>query len=207
MGVEVASLIESVEAFDLQKQEMRLFTREECHFGYRDSIFKHEWRNTYAICYVTFRLSKIFNPVCQYAGIMERISDPTSLTLPLLREIILAIRQEKLPDPAVWGNAGSYFMNPVIEENDFRRLKEKYPTMPGWPADHGRYKISAAWCIEQAGWKGKQVGRAGVYPNQPLVIVNRGGASAADILNLAEQIQKDVYNLLGVQLIPEVLYI
>ncbi len=206
-GVEAASIIERVEAFDLKKQEMHFFSNEDCHFGYRDSVFKHELKNTYAICYVTFRLSKVFNPVCHYAGIKERISDQASLTLPALRAIILAIRQDKLPDPAIWGNAGSFFMNPEISEDDFNRLKEKYPTLPGWPTGPGRYKISAAWCIEQAGWKGKQAGRAGVFPNQPLVIINRGGASAAEIMNLAEQIQKNVYDLFGVELRREVLYI
>jgi UDP-N-acetylmuramate dehydrogenase len=128
-------------------------------------------------------------------------------TLENVRQTILEIRSQKLPDPNKTGNAGSFFMNPVISSEHYQKLKEKYPEMPGWMQDDGRIKISAAWCIEKAGWKGKFLGNAGVHDRQSLVLINSGKATSGEIIALSEKIQEDVRNMFNVSLHPEVLFI
>ena len=205
-GAEVKDLIDQVETIEVSTGKKHVFTREECHYGYRYSRFKGEWKGRMVVTHVTFVLSKTFTPKLDYGHIREElaasgIQQPTAQEL---RDVIIRIRQSKLPDPKVEGNAGSFFMNPVVERDCFNRLKAQYPAMPHYEVDGGHVKIPAGWMIEQCGWKGKSMGRAGVHDKQALVLVNRGGATGAEVLALCEQVRADVKEKFGVDIHPEV---
>jgi UDP-N-acetylmuramate dehydrogenase len=205
-GAEVASIIDKVETVRLADGQTMTFHADECQYGYRSSRFKHEWRNRYLITYVTYRLARRFTPVLDYGNIREQlalkgIDCPTAQQL---RQTVIDIRRQKLPDPDVEGNAGSFFMNPVIDREQFDALMARYPSMPHYPAADGRVKVPAGWLIEQCGWKGRTLGRAGVHSRQALVLVNRGGATGADIVNLCEAIRRDVLEKFGIEISPEV---
>ena len=205
-GVEAKDIIERVWAVEIATGETRLFTREECQYGYRYSRFKGEWRNLYLITQVDFRLSREFRPRLDYGNIraeLERrgISEPTARQL---RDVIIDIRRAKLPDPEVTGNAGSFFMNPVVARSVYEELQARYPDMPHYYVDEQHEKIPAGWLIEQCGWKGRRLGRAGVHDRQALVLVNLGGATGAEILTLCQAIQQDVSRQFGISLTPEV---
>lgn len=205
-GAEVSDLIESIDAIDIDTGKGVEFLPEECGYGYRTSYFKTKWKNRYLITSVTFRLSNDFTPDLDY-GTIENELDNEGIDYPTaeeLRNVIIKIRRSKLPDPDDLGNAGSFFKNPVIPEEQYDRLKTEYPAMPGYPAGEKDIKTSAAWLIEQCGWKGRRLGRAGVYERQPLVLVNEGGAEGKEILDLCAAIQDDVYNKFQIQLDPEV---
>ena len=205
-GVEAHHIIYKVEAVGVDDGMMHTFTAAECGYGYRQSRFKREWKNKYLITHVTYRLSKVFTPHLDYGNIrqeLERrgIAEPTARQL---REVIMAIRREKLPDPKVEGNAGSFFMNPVVPRARFEALLADYPQMPHYFVDEDHEKIPAGWLIDQCGWKGRSVGAAGVHARQALVLVNRGGATGADIVRLCEQIRSDVAARFGIDIHPEV---
>jgi len=206
-GAEAKDLILSVEAFNRQTLEMVSFNGEDCYFGYRDSLFKHAYKDIYVICHVTFRLSKAFNPNIGYGEVAKRMGARGKSTLQSVRQTILEIRHEKLPDPAIQGNAGSFFMNPVIPAEKYQALQKVYPDIPGWISDNNCVKLPAAWCIEKAGWKGRRWGQAGVHDIQPLVLVNCGQATASEVIELAEKVQADVARLFDIELKPEVLFI
>ena len=210
-GSEAKDLILFVDTVDLQTGEIRHFTAEECAYAYRHSIFKAELRGRYAVTHVHFRLSHSFRPNLDYGGLRAAIArkgiEERDLTAEQLRDIIIEIRREKLPDPAVLGNAGSFFMNPIVPRATFERIAAAYPTVPHYDIDADRVKIPAGWMIEQCGWKGKMLGRAGVYEKQALVIVNRGGATGEEISNLCTSIQADVEAKFGIHILPEVNFI
>jgi UDP-N-acetylmuramate dehydrogenase len=205
-GAEAADLIDRVEAVRLCDGESAVFTNADCQYGYRQSRFKHEWKNQYLVTYVTYRLKKHFEPKLDYGNIrveLERrgIAEPTAQEL---RQVIIDIRQEKLPDPQVEGNAGSFFMNPIVDREKYESLLGQYPQMPHYHIDEAHEKIPAGWLIDQCGWKGKSLGRAGVHSKQALVLVNRGGATGADIVRLCETVRQDVKRKFDIQIEPEV---
>jgi len=206
-GAEAGNLINSVEAYSRESLRMETFCHDDCHFGYRDSIFKNKLKNKFVVCHVTFRLSKIFEPNIRYGDVATRVMEKGEITLENIRETILEIRGEKLPDPEVTGNAGSFFMNPVISSEHYQKLKESYPEMPGWKQDSGNVKVSAAWCIEKAGWKGCRSGNAGVHDRQALVLINAGDATGSEIIGLSEKITEDIQKIFDISLHPEVLII
>ena len=210
-GAEAKDFIIFVDTVDLQTGEVRHFTAEECRYGYRDSAFKHELKGRYAVTHVHFRLSHSFRPNLEYGGIhktlAERDIDETNLTPEQLRQTIIEIRRAKLPEPSLLGNAGSFFTNPIVPKATFERLLNENPDMPHYEVDNDLVKIPAGWMIEQCGWKGKTLGKAGVYEQQALVLVNRGGATGADIKALCKRIQEDVEARFGIRIEPEVNFI
>ena len=205
-GVEAKDLIVSVEAVEIATGQVMTISGKDCGYGYRQSKFKQEWKNRYLITHVTYQLSTSFQPHLDYGNIRQElekkgITEPTSQQV---RDIIIDIRNAKLPDPKVMGNAGSFFMNPIVPKDKYETLAAQYPTMPHYEVDARYEKIPAGWMIEQCGWKGKSLGRAGVHDKQALVLVNRGGATGAEIVALCDAIRKDVKNKFGIDIHPEV---
>ena len=205
-GVEVKNIIESVEAIEIATGTKYTFTNADCQYAYRHSRFKDEWRGRFFITYVTYRLSNTFCPKLEYGNIrnelaVKGITEPTAQQL---RQVIIDIRRAKLPDPKEEGNAGSFFMNPVVSRAKYEALQAQYPQMPHYYIDADHEKIPAGWMIDQCGWKGRTVGRAGVHSKQALVLVNRGGATGGEIVALCRQIQQDVKQRFGIEIHPEV---
>lgn len=209
-GCEAGHLIAHVETVEAETGASCVFSQAECRYAYRSSIFKGAMRAKHIITYVTFRLSKTFVPVLSYGGLQRELSTRSltadSLSAQALREIIIQIRRNKLPDPETIGSAGSFFMNPIVKEEVFSALRQQYPDMPHYVLPDG-VKIPAGWLIEQCGWKGRNLGPAGVYEKQALVLVNRGQATGKDIVNLSDAIRQNVHNRFGIELIPEVNFI
>lgn len=210
-GAEAKDVITCVEAVELETGESSVFPVDECCYGYRRSIFKGELRGRYAVTYVTFRLSRRFVPDVEYGGVRQALSaagiEPEKATAADVRRAVIAIRKEKLPDPRVKGNAGSFFMNPVVERAVYERIASHYPDMPCYETGDGKKKIPAGWLIEKAGWKGRALGPAAVHDRQALVLVNNGGATGADILRLCEAVRADVKAKFGIEISPEVNFI
>lgn len=208
-GVELKDVVTTVEAYNQLTFEKRIFSNSDCEYAYRHSFFKHEHHDPFIITYVTIRLQKqpVFN--LSYGNLKEKIGsyDDGTLTPQLVRDMIVSVREEKLPDPDKIGNAGSFFMNPVVPVTLFERLKQEYPAIPAYPAKDGLVKLSAGWLIEQCGLKGKRLDTVAVYEKQALVIVNLGGATGHEIALLAEYIRQEVEKKFGVLLTPEVKYI
>jgi UDP-N-acetylmuramate dehydrogenase len=204
--VEVGDLLDSVETIELTTGAARRLHVTECGLGYRTSVFKQKPRDRFLITAVTFRLPKTPRPVTTYADVARVIeggglaTDPTPAAL---RAIIGDLRRRKLPDPAEFGNAGSFFKNPVVAREQFTRLAAQHPEMPFYALADGRFKIAAGWLIESCGWKGRRVGACGVHPHQALVLVNYGGARGAEILALARVIAGEVKSVYGVDLETE----
>ncbi|MBR1788126.1 MAG: UDP-N-acetylmuramate dehydrogenase [Bacteroidaceae bacterium] len=207
-GAEAKDFIVAVECMNLQTQERRVFTNADCQYAYRQSLFKTpEERGRWAVLYVTYRLSRTLTPRLDYGSIRAELErqgiSPDGLTALQLRNAIVAIRRAKLPDPKVEGNAGSFFMNPVVPREVYEALALCYPDMPHYDVGLHEVKIPAGWLIEQCGWKGRSLGPAGVHARQALVLVNRGGATGQDIVNLCDAICRDVREQFGIQLCPE----
>lgn len=205
-GVEVKDLIWSVEAVDVSTGLKVELQPSECEYGYRDSRFKHDWKGKYFITAVTYRFSETFTPHLDYGNIRSElekkgIAKPTARQL---RQTIIDIRQSKLPDVKVEGNAGSFFVNPVVSYEKYKELQALYPEMPHFTIDEQHEKIPAGWLIEKCGWKGRTLGRAGVHDRQALVLVNKGGATGREVLNLCEQVREDVYAHFGIKIYTEV---
>ena len=205
-GAEAKDLIVSVEAVDIATGHLVTIQCKDCGYGYRQSKFKNEWKNRYLITHVTYQLSTSFEPRLDYGNIraeLERkgIKEPTAQQL---RDTIIDIRNAKLPDPKVEGNAGSFFMNPIVSRGKYEQLAVQYEGMPHYDVDTDQVKIPAGWMIEQCGWKGKSLGRAGVHGKQALVLVNRGGATGAEIVALSDAIRADVKAKFGIDIHPEV---
>lgn len=205
-GAEVKDLITEVEAVEIATGDIRIFQNSECGYAYRQSRFKHEWKNRYLITHVTYQLQQAFEPHLDYGNIraeLERrgIGNPTARQL---REVIIDIRNAKLPDPKVMGNAGSFFMNPIVPRAKYEQLAAQYEGMPHYTVDADHEKIPAGWMIDQCGWKGKSMGQAGVHDKQALVLVNRGGATGKEIVALCETIQRDVKEKFDIDIYPEV---
>ena len=204
-GVEVKDVLQNIEAISVDDLSKRIFTTAECNYGYRDSIFKNSLKGKYVITYVTYRLSKTANPNIGYGALKSVLSENPSLKE--IRDAIIAVRNSKLPDPKVYGNAGSFFMNPVIPMEQFVELQSRYPEIPSYPALDGYIKVPAGWLIEKSGWKGKSLGNAAVYEKQALVLINRGGATGMEIKHLADTVIADVQKIFGITLHAEVNYI
>ena len=206
-GAEVKDLIASVEAVEIGTGKLCVFSREECQYGYRDSRFKHEWKNKYLITHVVYQLSTDESHQSTEYGNIRSELDRRGIQMPTaaqLRQVVIDIRNAKLPDPKVTGNAGSFFMNPVVERSKYEELQAQYPDMPHYYIDADHEKIPAGWMIDQCGWKGRSSGRAGVHDKQALVLVNRGGATGQEIVDLCETIRKDVRERFGIDIHPEV---
>lgn len=207
-GREAKDIILNVEAIDVQSGEKRIFSNQECNYSYRHSIFKKELKNRYIITYVTYRLSKIAAFDLDYGNVHRELDIAgCDVTLENVRNTIIKIRREKLPDPKELGNAGSFFMNPVVGNNKFNELIEKYPSMPYYKMGEDGMKIPAAWLIDQCGFKGYKTGNVGVHHIQPLVLVNLGGADSREVMALAEKIVESVFDKFGIKIVPEVNYI
>lgn len=205
-GVEVKDFIEEVEVIYLADGRVEVLRHAQCAFGYRDSIFKNALKGKVAILSVTFRLNKSKNLHLAYGAISHEleemgIASPTSSDV---REAVCRIRRSKLPDPAILGNAGSFFKNPTVSSKVYDSLLLKFPALPAYPQANGSYKLAAGWLIEQCGWKGIRVGDAGVHIAQALVLVNYGAATGKEILTLATEIQQSVHAKFGIKLEMEV---
>ena len=205
-GVEVCDVIERVETLALDGTP-RTFTCAECQYGYRDSIFKRDLRGQYIVTHVVYRLTKTPRFKLGYGDLKARVESAGRVTLEAVRRAVMEIRAAKLPDPSVMGNAGSFFTNPVIPLEHYQKLKEKYPEMPSYAIDETHVKVPAGWLIEQAGWKGRALGRAAVHDRQTLVLVNKGGATGAEVMELARRICEDIYANYEIRIVPEVNYI
>lgn len=211
-GAEAGDRIVCVNTVSLEDGTKRVFDHDECMYSYRYSIFKsEEIRGKYAVTSVEYRLSKQFEPLLDYGGVRKALESKginvDTLTAKQLRDVIIDIRREKLPDPAVTGNAGSFFMNPIIPRTQFEDLLEKYPSAPHYDVDNDRVKVPAGWMIDQRGWKGKRMNSAGVHDKQALVLINCGGATGQDIVELCETIRRDVSDTFGIDIKPEVNFI
>ena len=205
-GTEVKDIVERIEAVDVGTGQMVEIAASECQYGYRDSRFKHEWHQRFFITAVTYRLSLSFEPRLDYGNIREMLAQRgiTQPTAAQLRQVIIDIRNAKLPDTKVEGNAGSFFVNPVVSREKYEQLAAEYPGMPHYTTDDGREKIPAGWLIEQCGWKGRTLGRAGVHHRQALVLVNKGGATGEEVLRLCETVKADVRSKFGIEIHSEV---
>ena len=204
-GLEVEARFHSLEAIATDTGAARTFLHADCEFGYRESIFKHALKGAYVITHVTYRLSRTPDLRLEYGAIRSEldamgVASPSPLDV---SQAVIRIRQSKLPDPAVLGNAGSFFKNPVLSEAAFSALQAQHVDVPNYPAPGG-VKVAAGWLIDQAGWKGHDRGTHGVHDRQALVLVHRGGAAGADLLQLSRDIQADVQSKFGVSLEREV---
>jgi UDP-N-acetylmuramate dehydrogenase len=204
-GVELKDVFHSLEAVHLKTGDVRHFTPSECAFGYRESIFKHSLKGAYIITSVSLKLRKQPQLNTSYGAIGQELESMGVLS-PTVKDVsqaVINIRRSKLPDPEKLGNAGSFFKNPVVSREQFETLIGNYPKIPAYPAD-SKVKLAAGWLIEQCGWKGKVVGKTGSHRDQALVLVNYGGATGAEILQLSEDIMRSVFDTFGVQLEREV---
>jgi len=203
-GVEVKDVITEVEVLNISTLKPEKFINQECNFGYRDSIFKSELKGTFVITYVSFKLKK--QPVFKldYGKLNEELNRFNEVNLSNIRQVVIDIRDSKLPKPEELGNAGSFFKNPVVEKSKAIELLSQYENMPSYDQGMGKVKIPAGWLIEKAGWKGKTIGKAGVHKNQALVLVNYGGSTGLDIYNLATEIQKSVKTMFDIDIAMEV---
>ena len=206
-GVEIKDVFHELEAVEIKSGNLVTFSAEECSFGYRESVFKNELKGLYVIVSVTFSLSsKEHKLVTDYGAIREELAR-RGIEKPGIKDIsdvVIAIRQSKLPDPDELGNSGSFFKNPVIGMSHYERLLEEYPGMPCYKVDSENVKVPAGWLVESIGFKGKRFGDAGVHAKQALVLVNYGHASGAEILDLARRIQKEVLRVFDIRLEMEV---
>lgn len=205
-GAEVKSVVTTVEYFDTQKLEVVRLNCEECGFGYRESIFKHELRGVAIILAVEFRLHRSATPNLGYGDVIKEVESRGGATIKNIRDAICAIRASKLPDPKELGNAGSFFKNPIVPKIVAERLLNEYPNMPSYPVPNNEesVKLAAGWLIDQAGLKGYREGHVGVHDRQALVLVNHGGATGGEVLHFAEFVCSVVHTKFGVKIVPEV---
>ncbi len=206
-GVEVKDVIEKVEFVDIETLQSGSFTNEECRYSYRKSIFKEELKGKVIITHVSFRLKKEPDYVLDYAHLKDAVLKNGEINLANVRKTVIEIRESKLPNPEVLGNAGSFFMNPIIPKSQFDELLLSYPTMPHYPISETEVKVPAGWLIEQCDLKGKQFEKVAIYHKQALVIVNLGGATGEDIATIASLVQITVKKRFGIDLVPEVNFI
>ncbi|MFW9615260.1 UDP-N-acetylmuramate dehydrogenase [Aquabacterium sp.] len=204
-GVELKDRFESLDAVDLITGRSVTLNAAQCRFAYRDSVFKQELANKSVITRVRLRLPRPWQPVTGYLELERKMAE-TGISAPDARQIfqwICEVRRAKLPDPAVIGNSGSFFKNPVVTAEQCRDIIGRDPEIVHYPLEDGTFKLAAGWMIDACGWKGKSIGRAGVYEKQALVLVNRGGANGAEVVTLARAIQESVYGRFGIRLEPE----
>ncbi len=208
-GVEIKDVFFSLTAFNLESNGIEVFTHEDCNFGYRESVFKNEFKGKYIILDVTFKLTKKPTFNIEYGAIADTLkaNGVAEISLKSVSNAVIQIRQSKLPNPSQIGNAGSFFKNPEIEIMQFEKIVKKYPKVPNYPANKGFVKIPAGWLIEQAGWKGFKKGNVGVHEKQALVLVNYGGGNGKQIIELSQQIQNSIREEFDIELQTEVNFI
>lgn len=206
-GTEIKDTFVSCEAINIATQEMRTFTKEDCHFGYRESVFKNEVKDQYIIVSVVYKLTKHNHKINTSYGDITAELAKNNITNPTLKDVsnaVIAIRKSKLPDPAELGNSGSFFKNPILLKTDFEPIHQKFPEMRHFEISETEVKVPAGWLIEQAGLKGKRFGEAGIHKNQALVLVNYGGATGQEILDVSKTVQDTVFNTFGIHIEAEV---
>ncbi|MFV5703732.1 UDP-N-acetylmuramate dehydrogenase [Flavobacterium sp. XS2P12] len=206
-GTEIKDTFVSCEAMTIESQEMKTFTKEECHFGYRESVFKNEVKNQYIITSVVFKLTKTNHKINTSYGDISSELAKNYITNPTLKDVsnaVIAIRQSKLPDPKELGNSGSFFKNPILLKSDFKKIHQQFPEMKYFDISETEVKVPAGWLIEQAGFKGKRFGDAGIHKNQALVLVNYGNATGQEILNVSKDIQETIFKTFGIHIEAEV---
>ncbi len=203
-GREVKDIVEYVEVFDTQNGELTMLSNSACEFGYRDSIFKHGESKRFIVTSTVFKLKKSADLLLDYGKVKEYFEEKPKQNLAALRDTIIEIRQQKLPDPEKYGNGGSFFKNPVIKKSLFEDLKMENDSIPHYPAEGNRVKIPAAWLIDQCGWKGHREGDVGCWPKQALVLVNYGAASGEEIYQFSEKIAASVSDKFNINLEREV---
>ncbi len=204
-GVEIKDVLESVEAYEIETGDMKVFSKIECEFGYRDSVFKNKLKDKYFISSIILKLSKTPKPNIVYKVLKEYLEENSieEINIQSISDAVTAIRRSKLPDPKDIGNAGSFFKNILLEKEKMQELISKYPDMPFFQ-EEGNIKIPTGWLIEKTGWKGRRVGNVGVHEKQALVLVNYGGATGQEVKNLAENIINAVYAEFSLTITPEV---
>ena len=206
-GTEIKDTFISCEAVNIVTQEMKTFTNADCHFGYRESVFKQEAKDQYVITSVIFKLTKRNHKInISYGDIQSELAQK-NIENPSLVDVsnaVIAIRQSKLPDPATLGNSGSFFKNPIVLKSQFEPIHKKFPEMKFYEISETEVKVPAGWLIEQAGFKGKRFGDAGIHKNQALVLVNYGNATGQEILNVSKNIQNTVFEMFGISIEAEV---
>ncbi|MDB5003351.1 MAG: murB [Mucilaginibacter sp.] len=205
-GVELKDVFHSCKAFEISTGQFKTFSKQDCKFGYRESVFKSELKGQYIIVSVKFELSLIPNVNLRYGAIEQELQNRGIITPTIkdVSQVVSHIRVAKLPDPSTIGNAGSFFKNPVITVAEFEPIQNKFPEIVNYPAGDGFIKLAAGWLIEQCGWKGKVIGNTGTWKNQALVLVNHGGATGEEVYNFSSQIIDSVYTKFGVSLQREV---
>ena len=206
-GTEIKDTFYSCEAMTIENQKIRTFTKAECHFGYRESIFKNEAKDQYIITSVIFKLTKRNHKInISYGDISGELAK-NNITIPTLKDVsnaVIAIRQSKLPDPKELGNSGSFFKNPILLKKDFEKIHQQFPEMKYYEISESEVKVPAGWLIEQAGFKGKRFGDAGIHKNQALVLVNYGNATGKEILDVSKNIQETIFRIFGIHIDAEV---
>jgi UDP-N-acetylmuramate dehydrogenase len=206
-GTEIKDTFYSCEAMTIENQKMKTFTKEDCHFGYRESVFKNEAKDQYIITSVVFKLTKRNHKInTSYGDIIAELAKNNVVT-PTLKDVsnaVIAIRQSKLPDPKELGNSGSFFKNPILLKSDFEKIHQQFPEMKYYEVSETEVKVPAGWLIEQAGFKGKRFGDAGIHKNQALVLVNYGNATGQEILDVSKNIQETIFKTFGIQIEAEV---
>ena len=206
-GTEIKDTFVSCEAMTIESQEMKTFTNDECHFGYRESIFKNEAKNQFIITSVVFKLTKANHKINTSYGDISSELAKYNITNPTLKDVsnaVIAIRQSKLPDPKELGNSGRFFKNPILLKSDFEKIHQQFPEMKYFDISETEVKVPAGWLIEQAGFKGKRFGDAGIHKNQALVLVNYGNATGQEILNVSKDIQETIFKTFGIHIEAEV---
>ena len=206
-GTEIKDTFVRCEALNIKNQEIKTFNIEDCNFGYRESIFKNEVKDQYIITSVIFKLTKINHKINTSYGDIQAELLKNNIKNPTLIDIsnaVVAIRQSKLPDPKILGNSGSFFKNPILLKSDFDKIHLKFPEMKFYKISETEVKVPAGWLIEQAGFKGKRFGDAGIHKNQALVLVNYGNATGQEILSVSKDVQKAVFEKFGIQIETEV---
>lgn len=205
-GVEIKDVFESLEAVDLSNGTLRVFNKDECKFGYRESVFKREFKNQFIIVSVSFRLSKAAKINTSYGAINNELQ-VMGISSPSIKDVsqaVINIRSSKLPDPKALGNAGSFFKNPEVSKSEYERIKKNFPEIVAYPLENGNYKLAAGWLIENSGLKGYSKGNAAVHDKQALVLVNKGEAKGNEIYDLSEYVLQTVFAKFGVNLEREV---
>ncbi|MGA1742162.1 MAG: UDP-N-acetylmuramate dehydrogenase [Pseudohongiellaceae bacterium] len=204
-GVELSGFLHELDALEIASGEVQTFSKEDCRLSYRQSIFKTELKNRYVITSVTFKLLKQAQINLTYPALQEALKDQAKdqITPQLISDAVCRIRRSKLPDPGQLGNAGSFFWNPVVSDEEYQRLKTSHADIVAYPYQ-GQHKLAAAWLIDQAGWKGYREGDVGVHKEHALVLVNYGAASGAELYELSTRIQASVKDMFGIELQPEV---
>jgi UDP-N-acetylmuramate dehydrogenase len=203
-GVEVKDLITKVKTIKTDDGSIRIFSNNECEFGYRTSTFKNKEKGKYLVTRVYYKLATQPLPDLSYPSLKEEVMKIGPETLRNVRQAVINIRSSKLPDPEITGNAGSFFKNPVVKSSFADNLKGEYPEMPVYYDREGYKKLAAAWLIDSCGWKGKKRGDAGVHDKQALVLINFGKATGKEIYDLSEEIKKSVHKKFGIELEREV---